>query len=96
MEEVIEKVVLVMLGDHTRMVKYRVNSSCAEDSELQRLTDAIQERFNDVLSRDDKFFIQVKNEDWGGVFIDYDGSSQIDDKSVVRVVCTVSKVSFVQ
>ena len=47
MEEVIEKVVLVMLGDHTRTMKYLVNSSCAEDSELQRLTDAIQERVND-------------------------------------------------
>ena len=45
------------------------------------------------------FFIQVKNEDWGGVFIDYDEGSQIDDKSVVRMVCTdktMSKVSFVQ
>jgi len=45
MEEVIEKVVLVML-------KYRSNSSCAEYSELQRFTDAIQKRFDDILSRD--------------------------------------------
>jgi len=32
-------------------------------------------------------FIQVKNEDRGGVFIDYDGSSAVEDKSVIRVVC---------
>ena len=34
------------------MLKYRSNSSCAEYSELQRFTDAIQKRFDDILSRD--------------------------------------------
>ena len=44
-----------------------------------------------------EFFIQVKREteDWGSVFIDYDGS-EINDKSVIRIIRKAKSVAQVR
>ena len=101
METKRERTVLVLMGDHTRTVKYFVydREQPAEtdvEAEVQLLIDAIKEQFNDVLLGYD-FFIQVKREtkDWGSVFIDYDGS-EISDKSVIRIVRKAKPVAQVR
>ena len=101
METKREKTVLVLMGDHTRTVKYFVYdreqlAKTDVEAEVLLLIDAINKHFNDVMLGYD-FFIQVKREtkDWGSVFIDCDGS-EINDKSVIRIVRNAKPVALVR
>ena len=62
------------------------------------LKSAVVETFGDVLKSNQDFFIQVKNEQWGGMFIDV-LDKEIVDKAIINVilkateqVCCVYKI----
>jgi hypothetical protein len=77
-----KKTVLVSLGDNTRVVSFTADSS-AGDSEA--LTESVKSTFQDVLPGQ-SFFLQIKSEDWGGVFLDLLPEDRIPDKSVIKAV----------
>ena len=79
--EKIEKRVLVSCGVRNRVVTF--NSNGAKDSVL--LEESIKSVFSDVLC-DKNFFLQVKDVEWGGVFVDFLECDNIPDKSVLKVL----------
>lgn len=76
------KTVLVNVGENRRIVSFFSTPSCTD---AEALTKATKETFGDILKSDQEFFIQVKNEEWGGVFLDV-LDQEIIDKAVVNVV----------
>ena len=58
-----EKRILVMLGNNTRVVTFTSDVVDAVVSEIRNA-------FSDVLQPGQKFFLKVKCEEWGGVFVD--------------------------
>ena len=85
---VMAKKALVSVGDNTRIVSFETEGST---SEVEALIRAVRVAFQDVLNGRE-FFLQCKNEDWGGAFIDMVGSDQIADRSVCRVVFRKTEV----
>ncbi len=75
------KSVLVQLGNNRRVVTFTVDPS---SSQKVAATNAIRDAFSDVLQPDQEFFLQVKSEEWGGVFVDL-LDEEIKDKSVLTV-----------
>ena len=80
------KLVLVSIGVNVRTVSFSTPASSqpATITEIQALNDAIRISFEDVLQPGQEFFLQLKSEDWGGEFIDLQGTQEIADRSVVR------------
>ena len=85
-----DKVVLVSVGDNKRVVSFSSSesseSAASVVSDLEALSPAIRVEFGDILQPGQDFFLQLKSEEWGGVYIDLRGSTQIADRSVVKVV----------
>ena len=79
------KTVLVTLGDNTRVVSFN-NLSSMIQSYGAVLTEAVKATFKDVLLPGRSFFLQLKSEEWGGVFLDLLPNDDIPDKSVIRAV----------
>ena len=89
-----EKVVLVCMGENKRIVPFSTpagsesqlqTASSATVADTEALAAAIRVAFKDVLQPGQEFFLQLKNEEWGGVFVDLLGGP-IPDRSVVRAV----------
>lgn len=78
-----EKTVLVSIGENRR---------------IEALSKAVRVVFSDVLRPNQEFFLQVKHEDWGGLFIDLLGEESIANKSLINAVILqkcVDEVSLV-
>ena len=85
------KKVLVNVGENRRIVSF---SSMPASTDAEALSKAVKETFCDVLKSDQQFFIQVKNEDWGRIFLDV-LDQEIVDKAVINVlVKPTCKVSY--
>ena len=84
----VAKLVLVSIGVNVRTVSFSTPASSqpATITEIQALSDAIRISFKDILQPGQEFFLQLKSEDWGGEFIDLQGTQEIADRSVVRAV----------
>jgi len=79
------KTVLVSMGDNNRVVAFgRTSDVRPVDSEA--LTLAIKAAFSDVLLPGQTFFLQIKSEEWGGVFVDILQQAEIPDKSMIKAV----------
>ena len=83
-EEPASKTVLVCFEQWKRPVTF--------NGGVQVLTEAMKTAFQDVLPADDNspLVLQVKNEDWGGEFVDVIRDDDISDRSVVRTVFSSS------
>ena len=86
-----EKKVLVSVGENTRVVTFStapapnvVDSTPVADRDT--LAEAVCVTFADILRTDQEFFLQLRNEDWGGVFVDMLGTEDVANKSVCRAV----------
>ena len=77
------KAVLVSMGDNNRVVAFSRTS--AEPGDCEALKLVIKATFSDVLLPGQTFFLQIKSEEWGGVFIDL-LEKEIPDKSVIKAV----------
>ena len=77
----LEKVVLVSMGVNTRHVSF---STAESVTDTEALMQAIRTTFKDNLQSGQEFSLQLKSEEWGGEFIDLQGTQEIADRSVVR------------
>ena len=78
-----EKRALVSIGENTHVVCFCMSADSGEEDALAQ---AVQVAFKDILHGDQEFFLQCKDEEWGGAFVDLAGTAQVSDKSVCRVV----------
>ena len=83
------KSVLVCVGERKRPV------TLANDSSVNELKLAIVREYQNILPRSssstdqsvaDRLVLQIKSEDWGGIFVDLKDEDDYPDKSVLRVV----------
>ena len=97
--EAATKTVLVCFGERKRPV------NIAQDSSLKDVKLAIVNEYEDVLPRStsstnesiaEKLLLQVKAEEWEGVFVDVKEEDDIPDKSVLRIVEECRKVTSYQ
>ena len=72
---------LVSIGVNTRHVSF---STAESVTDTEALMQAIRTTFKDNLQSGQEFSLQLKNEEWGGEFIDLEGTQEIADRSVVR------------
>ena len=77
-----EKTVLVTVKENRRIVSF---SSEPGSTDADVLSKAVKEVFGDVLKLNQDFFIQVKKEQWSGMFIDV-LDEDIVDKAIVNVI----------
>ena len=89
------KSVLVCFGERKRPV------TLPNDSSVNDLKLAIVNEYQDVLPRSssstdqsvaDRLVLQIKSEDWDGVFVDLKDAAEVPDRSVLRVVEECQKV----
>ena len=91
---------LVSVGENKRAVSYVIPAASADADTAERmatehttLTQAIRVTFKDILLPGQEFFLQIKNEEWGGTFLDL-MNEKVADQSVIRAVLkTVIEVS---
>ena len=78
------KRVLVQFGDNCRCI---VVPTTSEITQLERklLEEEICNVFNNLLAPRDKIYLQVKDEEWGGIFVDV-FENDVVHKSVFRMV----------
>ena len=72
---------LVSMGVNTRYVSF---STAESVTDTEALMQAIRTTFKDNLQSGQEFSLQLKSEEWGGEFIDLEGTQEIADRSVVR------------
>ena len=77
------KRVLLQFGDNSRCAE--VPSASSLQSERELLIERIQEVYSDLLPPNCNIFLQLKDEQWGGVFVDY-FESTIPDRSIFKIV----------
>ena len=82
-----EKGVLVRYGERSRSVTF--TSGSESDSDL--LLKEVVKTFDDQMPKSTKLFLQIKEEEWGGEFVDVSRTQSIPDRSVLKVV--MQKVS---
>lgn len=88
-----EKKVLVCFGERKRIVCISSNSQSDEE---QLRTNAC-EIFKDVIPTGmESIFFQVKDEQWGGEFLDLTEGQVIEDRSIVNMIIVNSKPLQVQ
>ena len=86
-----EKKILVIDGYNNRIVAFTTpDLSITLDStpviDATVLARAIWEAFKDIMTIDQEFFLQIKNQEWGGMYVDLVGTEQVADRSVCRAV----------
>ena len=74
------KKVLVKFEDRCRPIQFT-----GDDLRVE-----IREAFD--LNQQEDFFIQIKDEDWGGEFVDVSDEKNIPDKSVIKIVLLKKQV----
>lgn len=77
-----QKSVLVSVGGRSRVVSFCTGVA----SEKSTLTAAVKATFRDLLSAKQDFFLQVKDDDWGGAFVELQEDQTIPDKAVIEAV----------
>lgn len=84
----VKKTVLVSLLERNRPVEFTGG--------VEELTIATKETFRNLLgNKDPDIFFQLRDEDWGGLFVDVVDASKIPDRSVLKAVVVKSDlVSF--
>lgn len=76
------KTVLVCVGERRRPVQFSGSN--------QQLCTAVRKAFTDVITPTDGVFLQIKDETWGGMFIDL-VDQDVPDRSVLKANITSSQ-----
>lgn len=82
------KTVLVQLGTFSRVVEFECsrNRLSGGATERELLIERIRAAYSERVEAADRLTLQVQRKEWGdGVFVDYFGS-EIEDKSIIRLV----------
>ena len=78
-----EKRVLVKLGDSNRPVSFLSDGENDQDV----LNEEIRKVYRDEIPVNSSFILQIKDEEWGGEFVDISSAqTNIVDKSILKVV----------
>ena len=81
------KRVLVEIGNNRKPVCF---VSDPAETDLTIVKKAIVSVFNIQLSESESILVQVKSEEWGGLWVDIGEEEQIADKSVLKaIICQV-------
>ena len=84
-----EKRVLVKLGDSNRPVSFVSDGENDQDIVIKE----IRKVYHDEIPENSSFILQMKDEEWGGEFVDISPSqTNIASRSILKVI--VKKVSF--
>ena len=75
------KSILVSLGENRRVVKF-LSSSCEKEAAMS----AVRTTFSDIIHPEQDFFLQIKDDEWGGAFVDLLDDREIVDKSIVKAI----------
>ncbi len=78
-----KKTILVTLGELARPVVFAAGDS----DDVTRAKEATRGVFSDTVKPGDRITMQLKDEAWGGVFVD-NLSGQIPDRSVLKAIVT--------
>ena len=82
-----ERSVLVTVGGRNRIVRFWHGiASAPSQSDKTALTAAVKSAFRDVLLEDQDLILQMKNEDWGGAFVEVIDDQTIPDKATIEAV----------
>ena len=81
-----EKKVLVSIGENTRVVLFSTLADSVPVSDVEALTGAARTSFQDVIPAECPIFFQVKNEEWGGAFVDMVDKDEVPDRSILRAI----------
>ena len=83
------KRVLVEIGNNRKPVCF-VSDQAEHETDLTLVKRAIVSVFNIQLSESESILVQVKSEEWGGLWVDIGEEDQIADKSVLKaIICQV-------
>lgn len=74
-----KKTVLVSLNERNRVVEF-------SGSLMSDFVCTVKDAFADVLKKPAHIVLQIKDENWGGVFIDVQSMEAIKDRSILRVI----------
>ena len=78
-----EKRVLVKLGDSNRPVSFLSDGENDQDV----LKEEIRKIYRDEIPETSSFILQIKDEEWGGEFVDISPSqTEIPSKSILKVI----------
>ena len=78
-----QKSVLVCMGGRNRIVNLQCSAGV---SDRRLLMASVKDVFSDVLLKDQLFFLQIKDEEWGGAFVELQEDRMVPDKSVIEAV----------
>lgn len=83
-----KKQVLCCVGERRRPITYSYTAEDSEDckTEWHLLTEAVRCVFQDMIPSSSHAFLQIKSEDWEGLFIDIAGTESIPNHAVIRAV----------
>ena len=77
-----QRTVLVMFGQRTRPVSFETGTSALDTQKA--LIASIKSAFDDQLAPTSSLILQIRDEEWGGVFVDLI-SQDVPDRSVVKI-----------
>ena len=82
--------VLVQFGNNCHCIVVLTTSETTQ-SERKLLEEEIRNMFSDLLAPRDKIYLQVKDEEWGGIFVDF-----LEDDVVHKCVFRMMAIKPVQ
>ena len=92
MATVVKKTVLVQFLSFSRKVEFEVPSEMDKKTEREVLVAEIKASYKERITNEDKVTLQIKDEDWGGLFVDF-FSENVPDKSVFKIIVEKNQVS---
>lgn len=85
-----KKSVLVRLEEFNRVVEFE-HYPDSKETERDCLLTAVRAAFSERIDPDHRLTLQVKDDDWGGVFVDCVGD-EVPDRAIMKVLLEKRKV----
>lgn len=83
-----KKTVVVQLGEFNRVIQFEVSTG---KTERDVLLAAVRAAYSDRIGPEHRLTFQVKDEGWGGLFVDFFGD-EVTDRSVMKVILERAEV----
>ena len=90
-----KKVLAIYKGRKRTLCFTSTGGNCDNDEILKAFITTFQDQlhFAGEAAKPDHFFLQIKDEEWGGEFVDVHPTDEIADHSILQVL-EVAKISF--
>ena len=80
-----EKIVLVSFKGRKRTVRFISTGQGDSDAILKVFFETFRDQLKSAAVAKPGFFLQVKDEEWGGEFVDVDPTQEVPDRSILQV-----------